>query len=828
MRRSAQLLCALTLVVAAASILWPLGAVGLWEPLEVDAAEFARRIAIHLLGADELSIPGAANEVPIRRELGRGELPFTSMALGFKWFGLSDWAARLPIALWALAGLLATFALTLRLTNARAACLSTLVLAATPLYFVQARLLAGDSVTLAAFAMALAGLGVALLGPRLTHPRRVAWLTLGVVGLVAGFWCRGLLLGVGVPLASVSLARLGGSHGREGPSGRGRLVDAALGVATLLVLGLGLWARFTYQASGVYSILVGSSQALMDTPPTHESMVHALGHALFPLSALLPFAFAYLLSSRPRGERELPEHRLRQLVAAALVLGYFAHSALAPVTGTLPFVATPACAIAVGLMLADLTGRRRTSRVVAMSAVALLALIYFDFRARPESAFAAFGTSSSMFPTALEVTHQRAWLLATVLLLVPFFFAVQEAARAHSARAPVSAAWDDFRGYLGSLRSAYGGNLWFGLVALWLLLFSWCLALLVGERVLSLSMFKGWWSLARTAVLHAWWVLPALLLLAPLTVLCARDVVRWLARRGRAGPGAWVALSRSGLATLGVVAAGLLLGLAYYPQLASEFSPKRVFEAYRARAKPGEPLGLLGVSSSVAAYYTRESPEWLATPVEAARWLEAEGPRRFLLVRAADLPELNAMHRKATRPALNLAVLGEGPSEMLLASSRLAGESNRNPFEPLVINRAPRLAHPVDANLAGRLEVVGWQIHTEAGAPANVVLAGQRYELQLVYRVVGPFMDEWETFVHVDGFGRRFNADHATLQGKYPMRWWNKGDIIVDEHAFTLDPNFTPGDYRLYFGMYRAQRRLPVKRGRHDDDRVDGGVIKIR
>src|SRR5688572_4719158 len=70
-RRSMSVLCVLTVVALTLSLLVPLGSAGLWEPLEVEAAEFARRIAIHLLGADELSLPGAVNEVPIRRELGR-------------------------------------------------------------------------------------------------------------------------------------------------------------------------------------------------------------------------------------------------------------------------------------------------------------------------------------------------------------------------------------------------------------------------------------------------------------------------------------------------------------------------------------------------------------------------------------------------------------------------------------------------------------------------------------------------------------------------------------------------------------------------------------
>lgn len=820
------LLCLATLLVVLLSLV-PSFTVGLWEPLEVDAAEFARRIGIHLLGAPELDLSSAVNEVPIRRELGRGELPFTSIALGFKFFGLSDWAARLPLALWGVVGAAATFGLVARLANTRAACLSVLVLCATPLYVVQARSLSGDIVTMAAFAVALAGLGVALLDVRLTLWQRAPWLLGGVLGLVAGFWCRGLLLGVGVPLAAVCVARLVGSECSERPEtgGAARWLDIGLVVVTTLTVAFGLRALFDYAAGGAYSIFVGSSRAIGQARPTHDAVVHALGHALFPMSALLPFAFANLL--RPTNGTRRGEQRLRQLVAASLIAGCFAHAALAPVTGTLPFAAAPAGAVAVGLLLSDLR-RRGGSRVVAMGAAALLILLFFDFRARPESAFAAFGVPIAAFPDSLTALHQRFWLAGTFLVLVTFFFAVQEGRETRPAAAPGFAALQDFRAYLVALRAAYGGNLWFGLLACWILLVTWCGALVVGEHVLSLSVFRGWWSLARSAVLHAWWVLAVSVLLLPLVAFCTRDGVRWLDRMARRRRRLLGCASYTGIATAGLVAAGLASSLFYYPRLASEFSPKRVFEAYHARATTGEPLGLLGVSSSVAAYYTSESSTWLATPLEAARWLEAAAQRRFLLVRASDLPELNALHRKGTRPARNLPVLSADSSEMFLASNRLVDESNRNPFERLVRSQAPRVAHALDANLAGRLEVVGWQLRTEAGTPATVVLPGREFRLELVYRVVGSFVDEWDTFVHIDGAGRRFNADHATLGGKYPMRWWTKGDFIVDEHTITLDPNFTPGDYRLYFGMYRGQRRLPVTRGRHDDDRVDAGVIKVR
>src|SRR5690606_9090699 len=128
----------------------------------------------------------------------------------------------------------------------------------------------------------------------------------------------------------------------------------------------------------------------------------------------------------------------------------------------------------------------------------------------------------------------------------------------------------------------------------------------------------------------------------------------------------------------------------------------------------------------------------------------------------------------------------------------------------------------------GRLKVLGWEIRDAAGIPASALRAGRSYELRLVYQVVGRVVEDWDTFVHIDGYGRRFNADHPTLQGHYSLALLLAGDVIVDAHFFALDPNFTPGNYALYFGLYRGDRRMPVRRGRHDDDRLNGGVVRVR
>ena len=65
------------------------------------------------------------------------------------------------------------------------------------------------------------------------------------------------------------------------------------------------------------------------------------------------------------------------------------------------------------------------------------------------------------------------------------------------------------------------------------------------------------------------------------------------------------------------------------------------------------------------------------------------------------------------------------------------------------------------------------------------------------------------------------------MAGKYPFHLFRVGDTIADRYDFTLEPNFTPGDYRVYFGLFAGSRRKEVTRGRHDDNRIDGGVLKV-
>jgi len=54
------------------------------------------------------------------------------------------------------------------------------------------------------------------------------------------------------------------------------------------------------------------------------------------------------------------------------------------------------------------------------------------------------------------------------------------------------------------------------------------------------------------------------------------------------------------------------------------------------------------------------------------------------------------------------------------------------------------------------------------------------------------------------------------------------GDYIVDDHEFSLEPNFTPGAYNVFYGLFVGDTRMKVKTGRQDDNRVDGGTLRVQ
>jgi hypothetical protein len=180
-------------------------------------------------------------------------------------------------------------------------------------------------------------------------------------------------------------------------------------------------------------------------------------------------------------------------------------------------------------------------------------------------------------------------------------------------------------------------------------------------------------------------------------------------------------------------------------------------------------------------------------------------------------------------PARNLPVLDARSSEILLASNELReGEVSQNPLSKWVLDARPDVARPLDVDFNGQLRGLGWDVVTPDGQSVPWIRAGKRYVFRFYYEVTRPISGDWQTFIHVDGHQRRYNGDHATLDGRYALHLWRVGDHIVDTHEFELEPNFAGGAYTVYFGLFRGDTRLSVKSGPAHENRITAGTLEVR
>ncbi len=129
-----------------------LGSFGLWEPDEARYAEIARE----MLQSGNLLVPHLNYVAYVEKP----PLLYWLTTLSFWIFGVSEFAARLPVALSAIAGILATYVFALRAFGRRHAILAAAILATTPLYALMAQVLTTDMmltalVTVATFALYL-------------------------------------------------------------------------------------------------------------------------------------------------------------------------------------------------------------------------------------------------------------------------------------------------------------------------------------------------------------------------------------------------------------------------------------------------------------------------------------------------------------------------------------------------------------------------------------------------------------------------------------------------------------------------------------------------
>lgn len=409
----------------------PLAMSGLWDPHELDVADWGRRVAVSLLEAGDLAASATTNDVPTVEEVGRGELPILAIALSLKLFGLHQWAARLPMALFGLLGICLTATVCWRLNSRKSALWVALILSGMPLYFVHARSALGDAATMACLAGAFAGFAISVFDSRASLRLRVGFWGVGVACAGVGFFCRGALVNVAVPGLGVGLSwlLLFGAEKAE-YSGRMLRLSDGLGAATLTV-GLvgavaGLTALFTATPQD-YWLALGGTVAPPRQFTTHDFVIRYLGHGLFPWSAVAPLACGLLLRA-PRGNERQRAARgaLRLSLFLSLVLAVAAYGLLAPRTGLWPFSAVFALAALIALAFEEFELKPEGAPIFAMASAALLVLIFKDFDNSPDRVYSAFGLPDGTMPAALERSTAK-YILASAAPALGVFalFAVE-------------------------------------------------------------------------------------------------------------------------------------------------------------------------------------------------------------------------------------------------------------------------------------------------------------------------------------------------------------------------------------------------------------------
>jgi 4-amino-4-deoxy-L-arabinose transferase-like glycosyltransferase len=906
-------------------LLPPLSKSGLWDPYELNVADLARRVGLNLMGAGQLALDGADNSLPHLNDLGRPQLPFTSIALGFKLFGLHEWAGRLPLALWGVLGVVATYAWVSRLFDRRTGIYTVIALSTMPLYFVQARSMLGDICAMAGLAMAFGGLAVAVFdrdddGPT-SVGARLPWLGMAGVGLFTGYETRGGLLGLGVPLAGIGLAWAVSRASAPPHAYSGRKPDSVgdvVGLVSLLCgVGAVAMAARVIAAPGDskdLSMWVGTMLKVPSKYPTFDLYLAAIGHAIAPWSAFLPFALGRVLLAPPNrtgyaGERE---GLARVAVLVGLAVAFVAHGYLSARAELVAFTGPVLCAVACAVAIRDFERGAQSSIAIGLGTLLMAAVIHHDFHELPEKAYQAFGITGATFPESFKDEALKLWwVVLGGFALCAFLTWIERDAD----RKPFDPA--TYSKVLKTLREAYDGLL--SLVYF---------ATIAGASLAGLFVFVGarmhahWMpqmsSTIRDLVLNAWWFVAFVPLGAILGLLFMADVWLWafgrskpaskasftrgfepfeeLLTRLRPGPGDpkltptdwWVTLltlapfmllmfpaigfvgwyesgqkpvvaallavptgiaffllmgllgdllrhRASGLA-LGGAVVGFVLCFFYYPALANQLSPKEVFESYR-QVCPGSPLALLGVGGRTSAYYAGGQPETLNDSTAAYKWLMAGGgQRRCLAMKSEELPKLNQLwrqHEPAGDSRTNLPVLDARSSQILLVASSLGNApKNDNPLGSMVLGEAPHPQHGLDVNLDDKLQVLGTDLVDSRGTLVDAVSPGRTYQLKVYYRVLAPITDWPNAFLHIDGSNRRHGGDHKVMNGKYPMSLWLAGDLIADDYEIKLEPNFTPGNYTIFFGFASGDKctdRLAVKSGPSDGcNRVNAGPLHVR
>jgi 4-amino-4-deoxy-L-arabinose transferase-like glycosyltransferase len=772
-----------------------LSAFGIWDPWELGSADAARRLASGEPAGSDLNAS------------------IWLVSKGFQWFGIHEWAGRLPIAL---AGVLTTvfaYLLGARFGDARTGAYAALITGTSPLFVFNARAMLGEAPGFAVQAgLALCALQALAVGQRApqrpaqerTQPAwtRWAWVAASLAVTALAVMTRGALLGALPPLAAAVLVALT-FRARQRPLG------LLVGASALVVALSALVLRDVLHDSAEPSLWIGG-RVSSGAPPTFDAVLEHVFHAFAPWSALLPLALGRLwqrtarlpVTSDAAAHVPAEETELGLLAVGWAALGYGVQTLfVSRYGGEVAFLPVVALAALVALFLRDLEREGQAFFGMALAALFLAGLILRDYALYPSGPVSGLPLASFEMPSVFN--PKRTWALLLCLFGLSAFFGLgvtRESVRQLDLAAPyrfLRAQWrlgGALRAWIVALALVLGATVLFGV-----------LAYAIPEQL-------------RMPTLATRWV-RRLTFLPPAIAagLAAAQLLLWLFSK----LGAWrfVPLLASG-ALFGVYAAQ-----GYLPALSEHFSPREVYASYNALAGPGEELGEYNVGGRAAAYYAKGPVVELASIGKLIDHLGAS-TRRWAAFPAAELATIDRDFRKRTRT--HLFVADARNARVVLATNQpIPGRPDENFLRDVVIDAPPaRIQHPAPINFEKRIELLGYDLDLPHD---GYVGAGESFKLTWYFRALTSGPAGYKVFVHVDGQGNRIHGDHEPVDGKYPIALWSQGDVIVDRQTFDVPSSYRPGNYTLYMGFYSGDTRLRIESGKNDGaDRGIAGVLRIQ
>lgn len=774
-KRLERLTPVLLLAIVAAIVLPGLSAFGVWDPWELTIADAAR----HLVEGD-----GQADA--------NGQAWIASA--GMRAMGVGEGAARLPVALSALALVVLLIVAGGRLAGPRTGVYAAAVVASTPLFMLNARPIFGSAPAFLLHAITGLSLAMSLLRPDTGARQRIAWLALAVAAGGLGTLDAGVLRAVLPPLLA-TVATLG-LHGllasSEDPAQRvQRWLGRALIVASLVAVG-GVGMAVAADLPGPSTWLGGTPRTLVSPP--FESLLQRLFHSFAPWSALLPLSLSAMMWPDMDPKRRL----LCLWLTVWAATGYAAHTLfVSRYAETDTFLPIAALALLVAVLLRELEDRPEPHWAAAWGAVLLCALLIRDFAVSPNSAVDGLGLAGLDVKDAFHPKAIWAALIGGFGLLLLLTLG------GGPPKLPTpSGMWNALRGQWHSSR---GAKVWLSLLALLLtaLIIGGALAWLMPKRLHLTTLATKW---ARRAGL-----VPVAIAMAVALVPLVRH---FYARLGR-------------LRLWPLLACGMLLGgytaQGFLPKLSAHYSPRSVYETYNRLATSGEPLAQFKITGRAATYYAKGEIVDVSTLSKLLNHLKGD-TRRWAVLPADELPRLDRMLRRRTGQH---AFVADGSSDkvVLIASKPIAGHKNQNYLVNSVVDEPPKkIQHPLKIEFDDKIRLLGYDLKLPHKGHVG---AGEDFHITWYFEALKPIPGSYRVFVHIDG-PDRVHADHDPVGGKYPVRLWDKGDFVIDRHKVKVSATTKPGKYTIHVGFYSGGKRLKVKLGPKDSaNRAKAGVLRI-